>query len=70
MFFDVSFQTELMELPPILDWTDIQSVLRISDRTMYRILRDPLLRAFRVEGEGWQVLREDFIEWLDGIQDN
>nr|MBQ2233659.1 helix-turn-helix domain-containing protein [Treponema sp.] len=57
-------------LPTILDYKDIQSVLRISNRSMYRILQDPLLKAYKVEGEGWMVNKEDFIEWLELQQDN
>jgi hypothetical protein len=70
MPFDCSFQSELEKLPAIMDWKDIQSVLRISDRHMQRILHDPLLHAYHVQGEGWQVARTDFVKWLDDRQDN
>lgn len=53
----------------ILDFADLQSALRLSARSIWRILQDPRLHAFR-DGDGSvNVLRSDLIEWLDAQDD-
>lgn len=66
---DDSIRQELERLPAILDFGDLQSVLRMSARSIWRILQDPRLRAFRDEDGSVNVLRSDLIEWLDELDD-
>lgn len=66
---DDSILRELEKLPAVLDFADLQSVLRLSARSIWRILQDPRLHAFR-DGDGSvNVLRSDLIEWLDAQDD-
>lgn len=51
-------------LPAILSIKDIASILRCSETTIRRLIRDKGLQAFLADGE-WNILREDFIQYLD-----
>lgn len=66
---DDSIRRELEGLPAILDFADLQSALRLSARSIWRILQDPHLRAFRDEDGSVNVLRSDLIDWLDKLDD-
>lgn len=60
---------ELSGLPAILDLRELQSALRVSSRTISRILADPLLRAFKDEDNSWCVARADLMAWLEKQND-
>ncbi|MBD5438482.1 MAG: hypothetical protein HDR37_12745 [Treponema sp.] len=66
---DDSIRQELEGLPTILDFADLQSALRLSARSIWRILQDPRLHAFRDEDGSVNVLRSDLINWLDELDD-
>ena len=66
---DDFMRRELGSLPAILDFADLQRALRLSERTIWRILKDPRLRAFRDEDGSVNVLRSDLIAWLDAQDD-
>ena len=57
----------LSSLPPILDLRDLMRVFRVSERTAYRLLKEPRLHAYQDADGGWNINREDIVEWL---QDN
>lgn len=53
----------LRTLPPILDVDDLTRVLRISRSSCYKILN--YLPAWKDEEEGWLLLRDDLISWIE-----
>lgn len=53
----------LRTLPPILDVDDLSHVLRISRSSCYKILN--CLPAWKDEEEGWLLLRDDLIAWIE-----
>lgn len=59
-----SMLKELNSLPTVLSLKDLKTALRLSDRSMYRIVQDPELHAFK-DGRDWNVLKSDLIEWLE-----
>ena len=59
-----SMMKELNSLPTVLSLKDLKTALRLSDRSMYRIVQDPDLHAFK-DGRDWNVLKSDLIEWLE-----
>jgi hypothetical protein len=59
-----SMLKELNSLPTVLSLKDLKTALRLSDRSMYRIVQDPDLHAFK-DGRDWNVLKSDLIEWLE-----
>ena len=51
-------------LPAILDFKDLQNALRLSERSVWRMLADPALHAYRTD-EGRFVAKADLIAWLE-----
>lgn len=54
----------LAELPAILDFKDLQNALRLSDRSVWRILADPALNAYKTD-EGRFVTKADLLAWIE-----
>lgn len=54
----------LNSLPPILDMTDLMRVLRLSERTAYRLLKEAPLHAYQDEEGNWNINRSDLIRWI------
>ena len=59
-----SMLKELNSLPTVLSLKDLKTALRLSDRSMYRIVQDPELHAFK-DGRDWNVVKTDLIAWLE-----
>ena len=59
-----SMLKELNSLPTVLSLKDLKTALRLSDRSMYRIVQDPDLHAFK-DGRDWNVVKSDLIAWLE-----
>lgn len=53
------------ELPVIMDFLDVTSALRISGRTLYRLIQQNELPAWKDEDGEWNILRQDVIKYLD-----
>ena len=51
-------------LPAILDFKDLQTAFRLSERSVWRMLADPSLKAYRTD-EGRFVAKADLIAWLE-----
>ena len=51
-------------LPAILDFKDLRSVFRLSERSVWRMMADPSLKAYRTD-EGRFVAKTDLIAWLE-----
>lgn len=61
---------ELNSFPTILDFNDLKQNLRLSDRSVWRMIADPRLHAYKDEDGTWNVLRSDLIAWLEEKQDD
>ena len=59
-----SLMKELDSLPTILNMRDLKNALRMSERSIYRIVKDPDVHAFK-DGTEWNILKSDLIAWLD-----
>lgn len=57
------------ELPVIMDFLDVTSALRISGRTLYRLIQQNELPAWKDEEGEWNILRQDVINYLDKHSD-
>lgn len=55
----------LEELPVILDIQDLMNYLHCSQRTVYRMIEEKQINAFKDEDNEWNILRDDLIEYLD-----
>ena len=64
-----SFLKEMEDYPTIMNIKDIINFLRISKRGAYRVLNKlkECVKSFYVEGEGWNIYKQDFIDWIDKI---
>lgn len=64
-----SFLKEMEDCQTIMNVEDIMNFLRISKRGAYRVVKKlkECGKAFYIEGEGWYISKQDFIDWLDKI---
>jgi excisionase family DNA binding protein len=53
------------EYPAIMDRHDVAKLLRISDRTLYRLMSEGALTAWKDEDAQWNFARKDIIDYLD-----
>lgn len=58
----------LNSLPAILDLKDLMRVLRVSERTAYRLLKEPRLHAYQDEDGEWNINRSDLVQWIQDTQ--
>lgn len=69
VYMTKSFLREMEDYPIIMNIKDIINFLRISKRGAYRVLNKlkECGKAFYIEGEGWNISKQDFIAWIDEI---
>lgn len=53
------------EFPAIMDTEDVTRFLRISRRTLYRMMEDGTLNGWKDEDGEWNFARTDILEYLD-----
>lgn len=51
------------EYAAVMDFLDLMSLLNVSERTVYRIIEDGDIPAWKDE-DGWNFLRDDVIKYL------
>ena len=53
------------QYPAIMDTDDVMRLLRISRRTLYRMMAEGLLTGWKEEDEEWNFTRSDILDYLD-----
>ena len=53
------------QYPAIMDTDDVMRLLRISRRTLYRMMAEGLLNGWKEEDEEWNFTRSDILDYLD-----
>ena len=53
------------EFPAIMDTEDVMRLLRISRRTLYRMMEDGTLTGWKDEDGEWNFARTDVLEYLE-----
>lgn len=53
------------QYPAIMDAEDVMKLLRISRRTLYRLMEEGMLSGWKDEDSVWSFARSDIIEFLE-----
>lgn len=55
----------LKNLPAILTVSEVSKALYVSEKTVYRLLKEGELTGFKAEGKTWNFLKEDVLAFIE-----